>query len=542
MAGAHSRRVLPPAHDWAALRRNFTWRVPPGFTIHESCCDSWARAEPHRRALIDAGADGTLRHYTYGQLRDASDRLATALAAHGLGRGDRVAVYLPQGPEVLITHFAVMKLGAVSLPLFTLFGPDAIEYRLRDSGARMLVTDRDNLDKITALRDHLPELAEIYCTAPAPDPVRDLWGEIAAAAPLNTPAPVGAEDPAVMIYSSGTTGEAKGVLHAHRFLVGHLPSIELHHDFFPQPGDVGWTPADWAWIGGLMDMALPCLHYGVPLVSHRMRRFDPDAAWRLIAGQGVRNLFLPPTALRLMCQATVPPGVDIRSIGSGGESLGDDVLDWGRETLGVGVNEFYGQTECNLVVTSCGALFAPRPGAMGRATPGVDLGVIGPDGVEIADGALGEIAVRGTPPAMFLRYWNRPEATAAKFSGGWMRTGDLGRRDADGYFTFVSRDDDVITSSGYRVGPAEIENCLTGHSAIALAACVGVPDPVRTEVVHAFVVLREGAAWSDDLAAELTALVRERVGAHVAPRRITPRDSLPMTATGKIIRRALREP
>ena len=537
-----TRRVLPAARDWAGMRRDFAWDVPPGFTIFESCCDSWARAEPDRRALIDVGADGALRHYTYGQLKDASDRLATAMAARGLGRGDRVAVYLPQGPEVLITHFAVMKLGAISLPLFTLFGPDAIEYRLRDCGARMLVTDAPNLDKITALRDRLPELTDIYCTSPAPEPVRDFHADIAAAAPLAQPATVGAEDPAVMIYSSGTTGDAKGALHAHRFLVGHLPSIELHHDFFPQPGDVGWTPADWAWIGGLLDMALPCLHYGVPLVSHRMRKFDPDAAYRLIAAQGVRNLFLPPTALRLMRQATVPAGVAIRSIGSGGESLGDDVLAWGRETLGAPINEFYGQTECNLVVTSCASLFAPRPGAMGRATPGVEVAVIGADDAEVADGALGEIAVRGTPPAMFLRYWNRPAQTAAKFTGGWMRTGDLGRRDADGYFTFVARDDDVITSSGYRVGPAEIENCLTGHSAIALAACVGVPDPVRTEVVHAFVVLREGAAWSDDLAAELTALVRERVGAHVAPRRITPRDSLPMTATGKIIRRALREP
>ncbi len=536
-----TRRVLPAARDWAVLRRDFAWDVPAGFTIHESCCDSWARAEPERRALIDVDADGALRHYTYGQLRDASDRLATALAARGLGRGDRVAVYLPQGPEVLITHFAVMKLGAISLPIFTLFGPDAIEYRLRDSGARMLVTDAPNLDKITALRGDLPELAEIYCTTPAPDPVRDFWREIAAAAPLARPAAVGAEDPAVMIYSSGTTGDAKGVLHAHRFLAGHLPSIELHHEFFPRPGDVGWTPADWAWIGGLMDMALPCLHYGVPLVSHRMRKFDPDAAYRLIAAQGVRNLFLPPTALRLMRQATVPPGVAIRSIGSGGESLGDDTLAWGRETLGAPINEFYGQTECNLVVTSCASLFAPRPGVMGRATPGFDVGVIGVDDAECADGELGEIAVRGMPPAMFLGYWNRPEATAAKFTGGWMRTGDLGRRDADGAFTFVARDDDVITSSGYRVGPAEIENCLTGHPDIALAACVGVPDPVRTEVVHAFVVLREGAGWSDELATTLTARVRERVGAHVAPKRITPRDSLPMTATGKIIRRALRE-
>ncbi len=536
-----TRRVLPAARDWAVLRRDFAWDVPAGFTIHESCCDSWARAEPERRALIDVDVDGALRHYTYGQLRDASDRLATALAARGLGRGDRVAVYLPQGPEVLITHFAVMKLGAISLPLFTLFGPDAIEYRLRDSGARMLVTDAPNLDKITALRGDLPELAEIYCTTPAPDPVRDFWREIAAAAPLARPAAVGAEDPAVMIYSSGTTGDAKGVLHAHRFLAGHLPSIELHHEFFPRPGDVGWTPADWAWIGGLMDMALPCLHYGVPLVSHRMRKFDPDAAYRLIAAQGVRNLFLPPTALRLMRQATVPPGVAIRSIGSGGESLGDDTLAWGRETLGAPINEFYGQTECNLVVTSCASLFAPRPGVMGRATPGFDVGVIGVDDAECADGELGEIAVRGMPPAMFLGYWNRPEATAAKFTGGWMRTGDLGRRDADGAFTFVARDDDVITSSGYRVGPAEIENCLTGHPDIALAACVGVPDPVRTEVVHAFVVLREGAGWSDELATTLTARVRERVGAHVAPKRITPRDSLPMTATGKIIRRALRE-
>ncbi|MDJ0626906.1 MAG: AMP-binding protein [Rhodobacter sp.] len=533
-----SRRVLPRIGDWAGMRAGFRWRVPAKFNIAERCCESWARRAPGRAAVTHIGADGSRTVWTYGQLKRASDGLAASFRARGVARGDRVAVLLAQSPEVLVTHMAVYKLGAVILPLFTLFGPDALRYRLADSGARALVTDAANLDKVIALQSDLPELDEIYCLDGGAPPVRDFLAEIAAGHGIE-PVDTAADDPALLIYTSGTTGDPKGVLHAHRFLLGHLPSMEAHHEGYPMVGDVGWTPADWAWIGGLMDMALPCLYYGVPQVSHRMRKFDPDFAFRLIRDEGLRNLFLPPTALKLMRQAAAPAGLDVRSVGSGGEALGADLLDWGRSVLGAPVNELYGQTECNLSLASCHGSMRVKPGSMGQAVPGFDVAVIDREGHEAAPGEVGEIAVRTGNPVMFLRYWNKPGKTAERFAGGWMRTGDLGRRDDEGYFWYVSRDDDVITSSGYRIGPVEIENCLTGHPDVVMAAVVGVPDPVRTEAVKAFVVVRDGAG--PGLEAALIARVRDRVSPHVAPRMVERVEALPMTATGKIMRRALRD-
>ncbi len=539
MARYQPPRMISTFGDWAAMRADFRWRIPARFNIATACCDAWAVAEPDRLALEHVSAGGEVESWSFGALKEASDRLASAFAARGLGRGDRVAVLLGQGPEVLITHFAACKLGAVVLPLFTLFGPDALAYRLADSGARMLVTDPANLEKIAALRADLPALEEVFVTGPAREPYRDFHAEIAAARPLASPVETRADDPALMVYTSGTTGAPKGVLHAHRVLLGHLPAIELHHEGFPQPGDKGWTPADWAWVGGLLDLALPCLYYGVPLVSHRMRKFDPEAAFSLIARHRIRNLFMPPTALKLMQGTKVPRGVNLRSIGSGGESLGADLLEWGRTALNVPINELYGQTECNLVLTSAAGFMQVRPGAIGLAVPGHEVAIIDAEGRPLPPGETGEIAVRRPDPVMFLEYWNQPEKTAGKFTGDWLKTGDLGVMDEEGYFSFVARDDDIITSAGYRIGPSEIEHCLASHPDVAMVAVVGVPDPVRTEVVKAVIVPRPGAELAT-LPETLTELVRKRISPHVAPRMIEFRDSLPMTATGKIKRRELR--
>ncbi|MAM60981.1 AMP-binding protein [Maritimibacter sp. UBA3975] len=531
-----ARRVVGDPGDWAALRRAFRWNIPDDFNMAEACCDSWARAEPERVAFTHVGENA--RDWTYGALRDASDRLAGVFAKAGLGRGDRVGVLLGQSPETLIAHLATWKRAAISIPLFSLFGPDALAFRLADSGAKLVVTDAAGAEKLAAIRGDLPDLEAVFVVDGGDG--RDFWAEIEAAPPA-PPEPVGAEDPAVIIYTSGTTGPPKGALHAHRFLIGHLPSIELHHEGFPQPGDVGWTPADWAWIGGLMDIAMPCLYHGVRLVSCRMRKFDPAEAYRLIAEQKVRNLFLPPTALKLMRQAEIPETVSIRTIGSGGEALGADLLDWAKRAFGVTINEFYGQTECNLVLASCAGSMEVRPGSMGQAVPGHEVAVIDGAGQEVAPGTTGEIAVKRPDPVMFLGYWNLPEKTAEKFTGDWMRTGDLGVMDEDGYFTYVSRDDDVISSAGYRIGPTEIETCLTGHPDVVMAAAVGVPDETRGEVVKAFVVLRSGVA-PDGLEAALIQRVRDKVSPHVAPRSVAFVEELPMTATGKIMRRSLRDP
>ncbi len=533
------RKQLGAWGSWAEMRAGFAWQIPERFNIAERCCDSWAALDPTRVALSHVAQDGGVQEWRFGALKAQSDRFATVLRAAGVAKGDRVAVLLGQGPEVLIAHFAAYKIGAVVLPLFTLFGADALAYRLSDSGARVVVTDRDGAAKVAEIRADLPALTDVF-VVDEDDLGRDFHAEIAAATPLPEREETLAEDPALMIYTSGTTGPPKGVLHAHRFLLGHLPCVECYNPDFPQPGDKGWTPADWAWIGGLMDLAMPFLYFGVPIVSHRMRKFDPRFAYQLIAEQGIRNMFLPPTALKLMRQSAPPPdGVRIRSIGTGGESLGAELLGWAREVLGVELAEFYGQTECNLVVASVAGAMAVKPGAMGQAVPGHEVAVIDAQGRECAPGELGEIAVRAPDPVMFLRYWNLPEKTDEKFTGDWIRTGDLATRDAEGYFTFASRDDDVITSAGYRIGPTEIENCLMAHPDVVMAAVIGVPDPVRTEIVKAVVVLREGCAEAG-MAEALTDLVKARVSPHVAPRQVEFVRALPMTATGKIMRRELR--
>jgi acetyl-CoA synthetase len=519
------------------MRRSFRWPIPARFNMARACCDDWAAADPDRVALIDLSGDAR-DVWTFARLKDASDRLASAFAAQGIGSGDRVAVLLAQGAMVPVVHFAAMKLGAVVLPLFTLFGVDALAYRLADAGARAVVTDAENLDKVMALWPDLPDLRQVYVTGPAHAPVQSLEAAIAAARPLAAMADTLAEDPAVLIYTSGTTGAPKGVLHAHRFLIGHLPSMELTHEGFPRSEAVGWTPADWAWIGGLMDMAMPCLYYGVPLIARRLRRFDAAEALALMRDQGVTNVFLPPTALKMMRGAKVPAGLRLRSVSSGGESLGAEMLDWGRQTLNCPINELYGQTECNLVVSQAAGFMAVRPGTMGQALPGFDVAVIDADGTPVAPGVLGEIAVRRGAASMFLRYWNQPEKTAEKFRGDWMCTGDLGRCDDQGYFTYVARDDDIINSAGYRIGPSEIENCLMGDADVVLAACVGVPDPVRGEVIRAHVVLRAGATLDVD---RLIRRVQTRISPHVAPRSVVQEQALPMTATGKIIRKSLRD-
>jgi acetyl-CoA synthetase len=407
-----------------------------------------------------------------------------------------------------------------------------------------LVTDLANWPKVAALRARLGDLrAALVIDGKGIDGTLDFAAACAAARDDFPHADTAAEDPAIIIYTSGTTGPPKGALHAHRVLLGHLPGVELPQRFFPQPGDLFWTPADWAWIGGLFDVLLPAWHHGVPVVARRSAKFDPLEAFDLMARHGVRNVFLPPTALKLMRQtgAAAARHVRLRSVGSGGETLGAELLDWGRDAFAVTINEFYGQTECNLVVANNADIMQVRPGSMGRAVPGHRVAVIDETGTELPDGTAGEIAVRRPDPVMFLGYWNNAAATRDKFVGDWLRTGDIGRRDGDGYFWYQGRGDDVITSGGYRIGPAEIEDCLLRHPAVAMAAAIGVPDPVRTEIVKACVVLKPGIRGDDALARAIQDHVRTRLAAHEYPRLVEFVDALPLTATGKVMRRVLRD-
>ena len=536
--------MLPRGDTYESLCARFRWRIPEFYNIGVDVCDRWAKAKPDRVAITVVDERGQARDVAFGELRRRSNQLANALAAHGVVRGERVAILLPQAAETALGHIAVYKLGAIAIPLFVLFGAEALAFRLRDSGACTVITDAEGAAKIARLRADLPALRLVLSVDGESDGAADFHAVAAAHAEEFAPALTRAEDPALIIYTSGTTGQPKGALHAHRVLLGHLPGVEMSHDLLPRPGDRIWTPADWAWIGGLLDVLLPALHHGVPVVARRFAKFTGEAAFALIEGQRVRNAFIPPTALKMM--RAVPDAerrwrLDLRSVASGGETLGTELLDWGRRVLGVTINEFYGQTECNMTVSSCAAVMPSRPGRMGRAAPGHVVDIVGEDGRVLADGEHGSVAVRRPDPVMFLGYWNNPQATAAKFQGEWLLTGDTGERDADGWLRFVGRDDDVITSAGYRIGPGEIEDCLIGHPAVRMAGVVGKPDPQRTEIVKAYLVLRDGIAPDEALAAEIQQHVRTQLAAHEYPREIAFVAELPMTTTGKVIRRELRE-
>jgi acetyl-CoA synthetase len=521
---------------------SFRWRIPERFNIAEAACDRHVGS--NKTAIIFETGAGT-SEMTFEHLQKQSRRLANALSARGIMRGDRIGILLPQCPETVIAHLAAYRLGAIALPLFTLFGPEAIEYRLNDSGAKAVVSNAAGVEKLLGVADKLNAPPLLISIDDRRDGgVLDWTTLIARASADHAMVRTNAEDPAIIVYTSGTTGNPKGVLYAHRVLLGHLPGVELPHEFFPQPGDRMWTPADWAWAGGLMDVLLPSLFHGVPVVAKRLPKFDPEEAFALLARHRVRNSFMPPTALKMMRQVPQPRGrfgYSVRSIASGGERLGEEMLDWGREVFGLTMNEFYGQTEANLTVGNCASIMPLKHGSMGRPIPGHVVDIVDDDGNVLPPGSTGTIAVKAPDPVFFLRYWNKPEATQEKFLNGWLLTGDTGVRDEDGYFWFHARNDDVIISGGYRIGPSEIEECLMAHPAIALVAVVGVPDPVRGEIVKAFIVPREGVAVDDNVRADVQAFVKARLSAHEYPRQIEFRDSLPLTITGKIRRKDLRE-
>ena len=536
--------MLQKRSTYNEVYEGFRWNIPEFYNIGVDVCDKWAD-ERYRLALIYEDEGGRTEKFTFWDIKNLSNRLANALRANGVASGDRIGILLPQCPETAIAHIAVYKLGAIAIPLFTLFGPDALEYRLMNSGAKAVVTDGTNIEKLLQIRDRLPELKIIFVTRGKPGTgVVDFWTALEKGSSHFEAVMTKADDPALIIYTSGTTGPPKGALHAHRVVLGHVPGVEFFHNFFPKKEDIYWTPADWAWIGGLIDVLLPSWHHGVPVVAYRAKKFDPEQAFYFIAKYGIRNAFMPPTALKMMRQVKDPKSryeYRMRTIGCGGETLGEELLDWGRQVMDLEINEFYGQTEVNLVVGNCCEIMPIRRGSMGKPIPGHRVEVVDAEGNIVPPGTVGEIAILRPDPVMFLNYWQNPQATRDKFVGDWSLTGDLGKKDEDGYLWYVARKDDVITSSGYRIGPAEIEDCLLKHPAVSMAAVIGKPDPVRTEVVKAFVVLKPDVPFREGLAAEIQEFVKTHLAAHEYPREVEFINELPMTSTGKIIRGELRK-
>jgi len=491
------------------LDKDGSWLIPERLNMAAQCLGQ----SSGKTAIIDLTGP-TRRDVSFAELSDMTDVLARALRAR-ISPGDRVGVLLSQSPWCAAAHLAIWKIGAVSVPLFKLFKRDALVSRLGDAGCAIVLTDSEGADMLDGLAE--PWLADRV----------GIDGDAVAFAET------GPEDPAVLIYTSGTTGSPKGALHAHRVLTGHLPGVAMSHDHLGQADDCLWTPADWAWIGGLFDVLMPGLALGVPVVAARMAKFSVEECVEVIAKGGVRNVFFPPTALRMLkAEEAKVPG--LRSVASGGEPLGAEMLAWGRRAFGLDINEFYGQTECNMVASSCGIDFPARPGCIGKAVPGHDVAVIDAQGAPTDE--EGDVAVRRGSTSMMLRYWNRPDATAEKFRGDWLVTGDRGVWEGD-YLRFVGREDDVITSAGYRIGPAEIEDCLLTHPDVATCGVIGKPDKLRTEIVKAYVVRRAGAEVTEE---DLQNWVKERLASYSYPREIEFLEALPMTVTGKVIRKDLK--
>ena len=558
-------RPAPDAH--AALHAGFRWSVPARFNIGVACAARWA-ADPalaRRVAIAWEHDDGRHGQLSYGALHGQAQRAADVLRRYGVKRGDRVAIVLPQRPETAVAHIAVLLLGAVAVPLSMLFGPEALAFRLNDSGAKVAISDETSIANLRAARAECPGLTTVLAVGDAAGQGDEDWVRaLAAARMLIEPADTAADDAAVLIYTSGTTGPPKGALIPHRALLGNLTGFVCSQDWFgAEPGGVFWSPADWAWTGGLMDALLPTLYLGRTIVGYQ-GRFGPELAFELMQRHAVTNSFLFPTALKAMMKAVPEPrkryALKLRTVMSAGEAVGDTVFHWCREKLGVSINEMFGQTEINYVVGNCGswldgegqrhAGWPARPGSMGRAYPGHRIAVIDNDGNQCPRGTPGDVAVHrldvhGHPdPVFFLGYWGNDAATGAKFTGdpsaSWCRTGDTAVMDADGYLWYQGRSDDVFKSAGYRIGPSEIENCLVKHPAVANAAVVPKPDAERGAVVKAYVVLASGFSGDAALTEALQAHVRARLAPYEYPKEIEFIDALPMTTTGKVQRRVLR--
>jgi acetyl-CoA synthetase len=527
------------------IYRAFRWDVPGRYNIARACCGQWAE-DRARFALYWEDESGATQAWSFWDIQQAANRLSNALAGLGVKRGERVALLLPQRPETAIAYIAVFQMGAIALPLSHLFGPEALEYRINHAGASVALVEPTTVANLWAVKDRLPGLRHVIGVGGAHESGVHAWESLLSKASSRfASTETGADDPALIVYTSGTTGPPKGALKAHRVLIGNVPGFVHSHDFFPQKGDMFWSPADWAWTGGLMDALLPAWLSGIPILGYR-GRFDAEKAYYLLEKYGVRNSFLFPTALKLMMKAVPEPqkkfSLNLRSIMSAGESVGVTVIEWAREQLGVTINEMFGQTEINYVVGNCQAAWPVKPGSIGRPYPGHRVAVIDEQGNEVPRGELGEIAVKkDNDPVFFLEYWKNPQATKDKFIGDWGCTGDQGRMDEDGYLWYQGRSDDVIKSAGYRIGPAEIESCLVKHPAVANAAVIGKPDATRGAIVKAFIVLQPGHLPSEALVEQIQAHVRGRLAPYEYPREVEFIDALPMTTTGKVQRKELRK-
>src|SRR4051812_31299763 len=524
--------------DYDTMVAQHSWDVPARYNIARDVCDKHDR---DRLAMVWEDWRGTERRVSFGELQDLSSKFANVLEAHGIERGDRVATLLPSLPETAAVFLGTYKRAAILLSMSVLYGDDGIEHRLRDSGAKALVTDTKNRHRIPA---GLAEIVFVMDTGEGERESRDVdfGAAMEKASDRFDVLDTSADDPAQLYYSSGTTGTAKGILHAHRYLLAH-EEFEFCHDV--RDGELFHGSGEWAWAAGICPLLGPWRYGAVALVQAREGGYDPEEHLRFLSKHGVENLFTTPTALRSMTGVADAgkryPLEKLRITCSAGEPLNPEVIRWFRQQYGITVLDFYGLTESYPL---CGN-FPPvevREGSMGLPMPGWDVAILDEDERPLPAGERGEICLRArSNPHYPLGYWNRPEDTEEEFGGDWFHTKDAAQTDEDGYVWYAGRADDVIISAGYRIGPFEVESACVEHPAVKEAAAVASPDERRGDIVKAFIVLVGDRSPSDELADEIKRRVRERHSAYAYPREIEFVDDLPKTLTGKIRRVELRE-
>ena len=537
--------------DYASTYAGYRFEVPERYNLAADTCLRHADnpARQNLPALIHETDAGEVRTYSYRQLQRSAARFANVLQANGSVAGDRIAVLLPQRPETAVVHLASAMSGMLAVPMTVLFRREALQYRLSNSEASAIVVEEQNLWLIEPLLPELPALRTVYVLDaqgnPLPEAHLDFTRQCERAADRFTPRDTLAETPALLVYTSGTTGNPKGAVLPHRSLIGHFPGIELSMNLLPQRGDVLWSPADWAWVGGLTNILLSGMHFGVPVFCFTHRgSFQPEKALHMMAKHRVTTTLMPSTALRMIGDVSRIGerfALQLRALASGGEAVGKSTIAWAREALGLQINEAYGQTEANYFIGNCNAIWPSKDGALGRAFPGHRVAIVDAEGNPLAPDEEGDIALDRQDPVVMKEYWKNPQATAEKFRGTWLITGDRGSMDADGFLWFKGRADDVILSAGHRVGPVEVEDVLLKHPAVALAAVVPKPDAMRNHIIKAYVRVAQGYVASEETAREIQAFVKDRLAVHEYPREIEFIADFPLTTTGKVIRAALRD-
>jgi acetyl-CoA synthetase len=521
------------ASDWEQAYRTFHWPRVEQYNIAEDCL---GRRDERPALIAVTGNDVT--PVSFHRLDAMSNTVAAYLLSLGCKPGDRVAIKLSQSLEMAVVVFAALRAGLVVVPLSTVIGADGLAHRVADSRPRVLVAD-GTAEDVQLARTAGATLLATGADTPAPRLGEVLAGPVSHGRIMAATSP---QTPALLMYTSGTTGKPKGVLHGHRVLLGHQ-SVGYALDG-PRPDDVAYSPVDWAWAGGMMLGLLVPLAYGIPVVAHRERHFDPERTFDLLADCGVSVGLFPPTALRLLRDsgsvASARDRLRLRCLVTGAEAVEPGLSEWTEVELKARLNNAYGQTEANALIGHSSMLGRLDDAALGRPYPGHAVAVLDQSLQPTPVGATGEIAVRADDPVCMLGYWDAEAATALKIRDGWLLTGDNAHVDAGGQIFFHGRNDDIIKSGGYRLGPAEIESAICAHPAVAECAVIGLPDPARGEVVTAFVRLKNGSGGDDELSRAFQTKVRERVGAHASPRVVRYVPDLPRTVTGKVDRARLR--